>query len=180
MPPLEFDLDDVDPERIGGYDTPDAGRFQFLVQAVEENGGKDHDSVVVDAEVVGCPKGKENNLGKSLREYFQQKGKGAKRTLQFAVACGIVTIDDLKAHKAAGRPVIIPFPNAKGKALIMDVEKDTYQGKDRMKVNFGIFSIDSKEAEGVVLNQNYLNKDGGESGGDSAGGGDGDPFANMT
>lgn len=167
----EFDANDFDPDTLGGFDNPKPGLYHVQIQKLDENGGKNGEMTVRFEVLSGTTP---NQEGKTHLEYFTKSAKAAKRALTFAVACGLTTIDELKAQKAAGKNPVIHFADAVGRQLCIGLEEDEYQGKKRVKVDFRLWALDSPEAADIPMNKGALS---GMAAGEGAGGA-ADPFGN--
>lgn len=150
--------DDYDPD----YQMPDGpapGKYHAVVIRLEEDGGKKGE-MVVDYEILaGTTKDQE---GKVHRDYFQKTAKAMGRIHQLAMACGMVTAEQLKDMKARGQSPVYEFErDAIGKHIHVDLYSDEYNGQTRTKCGFGIYHIsDPKCSKGWPKNTGMLAKAG--------------------
>lgn len=131
---MEFDVQDTDPDKLNEskFDRPAPGKYHFLISGIDPNDGTDK-AMTVDFEVVaGTVEGQE---GKTIRKYYGKKSdKGADATkacqnnmLSFAVAAGLITLDDIRKKKEAGQRIRINFDAAENRSVMMEVR----MGKDK-------------------------------------------------
>lgn len=157
MIPSDFDPD---------YQTPDAplaGKYHTVIIRVEEDGGKQGE-MIVDYEVLaGNVKDQE---GKVFRDWFHKTAKAMARMHQLAMACGMITSEQLKDMRDRGQSPTYDFEGqAMDKHICLDLYADEYpkgSGIHKTKCGFGIYSIhDPKVAKSPwVLNHGYLAKAG--------------------
>lgn len=149
-------MDYVDPSKMDGFDNPEPGSYHFEVLNVEEEDSKSG-CMYADCEVLsGTTPDQE---GKTHREYFSLKSTAMSRIVQFAVAIGLLSKEDIERHKADGTEPDLPFATeAPGRQFCGKLEADTYEGKTRNKLNFNMWPLDSKSAKGIPLNEARLRK----------------------
>lgn len=155
--PWEFDQDSYDPETLDAYDSPAVGGYHFEVSRVEENSvssGKGSAQMEVDIDVLAGTVADQE--GKSHREYFTKSEAAAKRALLFAVACGLTTVEELKACKEQGRNPVIDFSKAVGRQFKGRLEEEEYEGKKRVKLGFNMWPVDSPKAADIPVNKGKL------------------------
>jgi len=161
----DFDFDDI-PESFEGFDKVVAGNYHFEVSGIDESGGK-NGSMWVDCEVLAGST--PNQEGKSHREYFtwpaanqdpKAKAATAKRVLQFAIAVGLTTEEELKALKAAGKRPAIDFNLAVGRQFVGKLTEDKYEGKVNYKLGYDFWPIGHPSAAGIPLNAAKIAKAG--------------------
>jgi len=81
------------------------------------------------------------------------------RIFQFAVAIGLTTEEAIKAAKQGGQALDLDFENdAPGRQFCGKLVEEEYQGKTRNKLNFNIWALDDKKAQGIPLAQDRLKK----------------------
>lgn len=155
--PREFGTD-YDPDKMDGFDNPSPGKCHLEITRVEEDatskGG--NPQMEVDLEVLAHTDPEQ--VAKSHREFFPWTAKAESKALQFAVACGLTTVDELKQKKAAGENPIIDFNMAVGRQILGELTEETYEGKTSCKLNFNMFHVNSPKHKDVPRNQGKLNE----------------------
>ncbi len=153
---MQYDLDEFDPTRLDQADRPGPGSYHFEVLEVEPEDPKTG-ALWADCEVLaGTTAGQE---GKVHREYISNTPASVGRIMQFAVAIGLTTVDELKRLKAAGQSPEIDWDAAVGRQFCGRLEAEEYprgSGKVRNKLNFNIWSVDSPKAKGIPLHRHQL------------------------
>ncbi len=141
------------------------GLYHVHVTAVDEGAGTNNDQLAVDCEILGGkPAGQE---GKEVRIWFSPKPTARNRVISWALACKITTEEENKKAAAGKRSISLHPKDAIGRHFVVKAEWDEDQkGNPQLKVNFGIYAIDSPEAEGIT-NKGVL---------DAAGDAGDDPF----
>jgi hypothetical protein len=161
----EVPLDDVDPERIGGMPIVAPGEFHTQVNAwwdAEPKTGK----TVADVEVLaGTTPGQE---GKGQWIFFDdpnepglaQNARLARigERLRFAVACGLVTKEEIKEAKEKKQRLALNMQLAVGRHLIIRVTKND-KTKTKTKVD-GFWNLHDPEAPKCPMNLGMLEKQG--------------------
>jgi len=178
---FDFDPSEI-PENMDGFDFPKLGSYHFQVNKVSED--EKSPAMIVECEILaGTPAGQE---GKTHREYFypptadQDPAKQMatrKRTLQFFVAVGLTTEEELLDAKKAGKRVSIDEKLAVGRQFCgkLTAGKPNDSGKIYNKLGYDIWAVNSPKSEGIPLNVAMLEKNGekpavgGSAGGDSFG-----------
>ena len=161
-----IDIDDVDPDRIGGFTKVKEGGYHFEVEAVNPKMEKSGDMMVESRVCMGT---EASEIGKTHREYYQwptgdisDKVRHARRSaiLAFYIAVKLTTADEIKAlqeqHKqlqinpelALGRPF-------KGQIKHREWEKDGNKGVS-VELGFNVWTIDSSKAAWIPVNQGKL------------------------
>ena len=155
--PREFG-NDYDPDKMEGFDNPQPGKAHFEVTRVDENAvsKKGQPQMEVDLEVLAhtIP----DQEGKNQREFFTWTADAEKRALQFAVAVGLTTVEELKAKKDAGENPVIDFNLAVGRQLLGELREEEYQGQKNIKLGFRMFHVDSPKHKDYPRNQGKLNQ----------------------
>ena len=143
------DGQDFDPSGDDRNYVNTVGRYHVQVTAVDDDNPKSPEQLVVDYEVLGGRRtGQE---GRTFRDYFAPSLKARNRIMKWAIACGITTEAAAKKAAEERRPLTLHPRDAIGRQLIIDVEQGEKQdGTPRLECNWGIYSLDSPEAEGVV------------------------------
>ncbi len=140
-----------------GFNEPAPGDFHMQLVAVDEDGGNKGE-MICDFEVLAGST--PNQESKVHREYFQKTMKAFQRIHQLAVALGMITVDQIKELKAAGKSPTYDFPAAVGKQLCMGVIDDVYEGKHRNKCNFQMYRVDDEKVTSWPKNAAMLAKGG--------------------
>jgi len=142
----EFDTENVDTSKMKGFVSPAAGFYHFQVTNVDEEGGNNGE-MIVDAEVLAgsVP----NQEGTSQREYFTKSASAEGRALQFAVAVGLTTVEEIEAAKNSRQNLSINFKLAEGRQFVGEVRDDEYNGKIKQKLDFRMYPLDSPAAARV-------------------------------
>lgn len=133
--PLEAPIDNFNAD---GFESAAPGDCHALLSAVDEDGGN-HGEMICDFEILASTT--PDQEGKSHREYFQKTIKAFQRIHTLAVALGMVTVERLKEHKAAGTNPTYDFPAAVGRQLCIGLSDEEYNGKHRTKVNFNLYAV---------------------------------------
>ena len=168
---FEAPLDDIDPSKIGeGFDQVKPGKYHIQINDVKfENKEKDDEkyvNMIVEYEILHGTE--ESEIGKTMKDFFKMAGKALTRAYQLAYATKVTNEEELTALKKRGKG-FSGWEDMIGRQCCIHAEKDTYQGKERSKVGWGIWAIGSKGAEGIPLNNGMLQQA-------AAGGGSVDPF----
>ena len=153
----EIPLDEVDPENIGvGGNFPAPGKYHVEVTQVDpdttSSGGKPQMKVEYEI-LAGDVEGQE---GKTQYDYYAKTPKAFPRALQFAIAAGLTTKEELSAAKTAGTAPRIPFGMAIGRQLCVEIVEEEYEGKTRNKVQFGLWHLNDPEAKDIPKNAGKL------------------------
>lgn len=153
---MRTDLSNVDPDRLDGPDFPEPGSYHFeVIEIVEE----DPRSGCMVAECKVLAGDKPDQEGKTHREYFSLSAKAMVKVIQFAVAIGLTSEEQLRAAKAAGQSPDLPFETeGPGRQFCGKLTAEEYQGKTRNKLNFNIWGLDDKRAKGIPLAKDQLRK----------------------
>lgn len=169
-------LEDVDTSNLSGFETVKPGGYHVMVQNVEFDA---KNQMVVDYEIMHGTLTSE--IGKTHRDYFSPSPKAVGRALQFAVAAGVTSEEELEELKRQRR-TFNRYKEAIGKHLKIELERDVYNGKERSKCGFGIFALNNPKVANIPVNKGVLEQSG-ESDPFSGGGAaanevaDEDPFA---
>jgi len=159
--PREFG-NDYDPDRMEGFDSAAPGKCHLEVTHVDENAvskGSGNPQMIVDFEVLAHSEA--NQEGKTHREFFPWTAKAENKALQFAVAVGLTTIEELKAIKEAGKNPVIDFNAAVGRQMLGKLVEEEYpkdSGKMTTKLNYNLFHVDSPKHRDYPRNQGKLNE----------------------
>ena len=152
---MDIDLTEVEPDKIGkGGDFFPVGQFHVQVNSVEEWAGNNNDSTLVQFECLASNLPKME--GHQHNEYFAMTPKAVGRLLQLAVACRLVTRDDLKKQKEATGKISIDWTQATGRQCLVITEEEEYKGKVRSKINYNIFDVEDSARKTIPKNETYL------------------------
>lgn len=138
-----------------GFDPTDSvyvsspGRYHVAVVDVDEDGlrigGKNNKGeMVVEFEVLaGSAPGME---GLRHRTYCTKSAAAAWKLHRLALAAGMITEDEIEAHKKASTFPRYEFErDLKGKQLFVEIVNSEYNGKVTPKIEFGIYHLASKQ-----------------------------------
>ncbi|MDX9784754.1 MAG: hypothetical protein RBT72_08395 [Spirochaetia bacterium] len=155
--PREFGTD-FDPDKMDGFDNPTPGKCHLEIVRVEENATSKagNPQMEVDFEILAHTD--PDQVAKSHREYFPWTAKAESKALQFAVACGLTTVEELKALKDAGKGPVIDFNLAEGRQILGELKEEEYEGRKSTKLNFNMFRIDSPKHKDFPRNQGKINQ----------------------
>ena len=168
---FEVPLDDIDPATVGAdFENVKKGKYHVQINDVKfEQKTKDDEkytNMVVEYEVLNGTE--ESEIGKTMKDFFKMAGGSVKRALKLALATKITSEEELESLKKRGKG-FSGWEDMVGRQCCVMVEEDTYQGKTRGKVGFGIWAIGSDHAKDIPLNNGMLQQA-------AAGGGSVDPF----
>lgn len=126
--PFEVPVDDVDTEKMGGFDKVAPGSYHLEITDVDEDGG-DKGEMVVKFEVLRGTVS--NQEGKELVIYFKKEMRGFPLRLihSFAVACGMTTRQTIEQQKTNGTPPTYDFNPCIGRQVCANFEANEYNGK---------------------------------------------------
>lgn len=166
--PVDFDFSDVPESFDAGFDNAGPGSYHFRVAELDEGepGGK---SMMVDLEVLaGNPI---SEVGKTHREYFNypkanqdpdKRKNTVKRMMLLALACKVITQDEIEAARKQGKGAKVDFTLCVGRHFCGELQAEEYEGKKRCKLGYRIWAVDSEEAKGIPVNHEELAKQGDE------------------
>ena len=153
----KYATNDVDTSKFEGLEFPEPGAYHFILDHVIEENEKGkfeaHLSILS-----GTTKGQE---GRSHREYFHLKPKAIPRLIQFAVALGLTTAEDIEAAQAQGDDVEIDWDQAvrEGRqccGVLAHGKNQDGEKKEFVELGFKIFACDDKRAKSIPLDRNAL------------------------
>jgi|LSQX01.3.fsa_nt_gb hypothetical protein len=150
---------DYDTSKMEGFDNPEPGKYHFEVTRVDEDAiskrsGKAQ--MEVDMEVLaGTTPDQE---AKSHREFFSWTADAEKRALQFAVAVGLTTVEELEAKKQAGVNPVIDFNQAVGRQFLGELREEEYEGRTSIKLGFRMWHLDSPKHRDIPRNNGKINQ----------------------
>lgn len=154
---MEFDLNDVDPDRIGkGGEHFPAGKFHVQVNSVQEWAGKNNDQTLVQFECLAS--NVPNMEGHQHNEYFAMTPRAIGRILQLAVACRLTTRDELKKQKEETGKASLNLDDLVGRQCLVVTEDEEYEGKVRAKINYNIFDVDDPGQSSIPKNDKFLER----------------------
>lgn len=148
---------DVDTSKFEGLDFAEPGSYHFILDhVVEEN-----DQASFEAHLTilaGTPKGQE---GKSHREFFNLSPKAIPRLIQFAVALGLTTAEEIEALRAQGDDVDIDWDRAvrEGRQFcgVLQFKLDKEKNKTQyLELGFRFFPCNDKRAKSIPLDGKAL------------------------
>jgi hypothetical protein len=159
---MAFDmyLEDVDTDEIGGKDRIVAGKYHFLVESVDEEGGK-NGAMRVEFQVLrGTTPSQESKIfAMDFKKEFDKWSQ--KKLAAFAIAARLRTKEQLDQMKAE-RKGSVEWTEAVGRSLCMDITADeTGQYAGLPKLNFdSIWRPDDKRASQIPLHAATLQREG--------------------
>lgn len=148
------------------YDTsefsqyPDPGMAHFLITEIEAVPSEkfDGDDYKVSCQVLAHElPGQE---GKTYLDYFGMSGKGKNRFFSLALACGLVTREELLSGE-----VDFDYEDLYSKTFCGLLEEQTYNGTKRNKIGFKFVDPNSPEADGWPKSEEFTEKKATPSGG---------------
>ncbi len=174
---FDLDLTDLDPENLDTFAKPLPGKYHILGQKVElekkwdEEKHVEKKTIVFDFEILAGNVA--NQEGRTSREYISLTGGSMKRAVLFALAAGLVTLEQLQAAKAANVNPKINWKEAEGAQLCVEIEQEA--GKKYPRITFGGFwHVNDEAAKDIPKNAGYAPQGGGtETNGQT----EDDPFA---
>lgn len=148
---------DVDTSKFEGLDFAEPGSYHFILDHyVEEN---EHGSFEAHLSILGgTPAGQE---GKSHREFFNLSPKAIPRLIQFAVALGLTTAEEIEALRAQGDDVDIDWDRAvrEGRQFcgVLQFKLDKDKNKTQyLELGFRFFPCNDKRAKSIPLDGKAL------------------------
>lgn len=137
---------------------PAAGKYHVCITKVDEDGGQ-NGQMLVDYEVLaGDTPGQEALIH---RDYFAKSIKAMGRIHQLAMACKMISIQQINDLKSKGQSPTYDFANdALGKHLHVELTDEEYNGKIRVKCGFMIFAVDDPKVASWPKNHHMLQKAG--------------------
>lgn len=164
---FEFDMEDFDPEKAGGYNSPAPGRYHGEVNAFQGHEPKSG-KMTFDLEVLAGTT--PNQEGKTIRLFLDRtidpewtdKRKQAVKSKQFGLACalGLASVEEAKAAKEAKRPYHWDWSLSVGRQLCFDVEANDETKSGTSIKDFSWHTIGSTKAAGIPLNAGKLAQQG--------------------
>jgi hypothetical protein len=137
-----IDFSEFDPEQVDSGGGPDEGKALVRVIDIDESNDEQ-----IEAQLEVVKHTAPNNVGRTSKVWLKTEGKGAKRTLLFALATGLLTKQDLAVAKAEGTSIDIDYGEAVGKTFFTEFEASEYEGKRRVKVEFQFVNVSDPAAE---------------------------------
>lgn len=124
------------------------GKYHVEVTSVVEE-----DKYIIDFGVLGAAA--TDQLDKTLREWLGANQRD--QAYSFAIATGLLKIEEVKLAKKAGNDIPFEPKHAVGRQLVIDVDWNEYQGKNTMKITYkGFFAIDHPEIPDEIINRGAL------------------------
>ena len=158
--PFEVPMDDIETEKLGGFDRVLPGSYHQEVTFVDEDGGDKGEMIAA----FECLRGTTaNQEGKEIRIYFS---KSMDRTARakvhaFALATGLITKEELDKHKANGTSPSYDFTKAVGKQVCANYEENQYNGKISTRLIWDqIFHPTDKRANHIPLHMGKIKEAG--------------------
>lgn len=160
---MAFDIymDDVDPNEIGGKDRILPGKYHFLVESVDEEGGK-NGAMRVEFQVLrGTTPGQETKIFPiDFKKEFDKWSQ--KKLAAFAIASRLRSKEDLERIKAERKGEPVEWSDAVDRSVCMEITADVdgqYAGMP--KLNFdSIWRPDDKRASQIPLHAATLQREG--------------------
>ena len=143
---MQVPTNEVDPDNVGGSNSPLAGSYHVAVQDVNENDGSDK-AMEVHYEILRGTT--PNQEGKTFYDYFHKSDASAQRMTLLAYATGLTTPAKVKECKARGEPIDIDYTQAIGRKLCIKLEDETYEGKTRAKTKFNFWAVDHPDTKDI-------------------------------
>ena len=158
--------DDVDTDRIGGFDDaarPDPGKYHCLIYELNPDGGRKGEMLLTLEVLDGTVP---DQVGKLHTERLSHDNKPIAiwKKLALAIAARLITKADVDAAKAAKTTLKIDWTQAVGRTvcvnLVRSVDKNDAT-KSYLNVNYDEFwDPRDKRANAVPLNAKFLQRDG--------------------
>lgn len=166
MTTYEVPLDDVDTEKLGGFDNPRPGRYHGQITAVEPCDEK-LKKFWCDIEILAGTTA--NQEGKSTRLFLndprsyedpEKRGSMSRRLLTLAIAVGLTTKGGIEEAKKQRRNMSIDWSLVVGRQLCFEIESND-QTKSKISVkDFGYWHLDDPKASDIPRNTGMLAKKG--------------------
>lgn len=158
---IEIPVDDMDTDKIGGFDRVQPGSYHCQVVAIDEDGGKSGE-LVLDAEVLRGTT--PNQEGKVQREFFGKelaKELPRRKLFALAIALGLTTKAELEQHKKNRTCPVLDFSSCVGRQFCMNLAANEYEGKTSTRIAWDeIYHPTDKRANHIPLNLVMLQKAG--------------------
>ncbi len=158
---FEMYLEDVDTDEIGGKDRIAAGKYHFLVESVDEEGGK-NGAMRVEFQVLdGTTPGQKTRM--FAMDFKKEVDKWSQKKLAaFAIATRLRTKEQIEQIKAERKGDAVEWSDAVGRSVCMEIAADeSGQYAGMPKLNFdSIWRPDDKRASQIPLNAPALQRDG--------------------
>lgn len=156
---FDIDLNDIDPDRVGtggGAYFPPNGKFHVQVDDWQEYSEKNGQAASVSLQCLASTL--DNMEGKTHIELFWKTDKAKSRLLQLALACRLVTREELKRQKESTGKATIPWENINGRQLMVFTGAREHEGKTYSDIGFDIYDVDDPKAKDCPKNQGFLEK----------------------
>lgn len=161
MSAFEMPTDDVDTEDIGGKDRILPGKFHFLVEEVDEEGGKNGAMKILFQVLCGTTPG-QNTKGFSMDFKKEFDKWSLRKYFALAIACRFTTKLDLDRLKAERKPLSIDWQDAVDRSVCMEITADAdgqYAGMPKLHFD-SIWRPDDKRASQIPLHPETLKREG--------------------
>jgi hypothetical protein len=158
---FEMYLEDVDTDEIGGKDRIAAGKFHFLVESVDEEGGK-NGAMRVELQVLrGTTPGQETKIfGMDFKREFDKWSQ--RKLAALAIAARLTTKEELDRLKAERKAPSFEWTDAVGRSICMEITADAegqYAGLPKLHFD-SIWRPDDKRASQIPLHAATLQREG--------------------
>lgn len=159
MSDFDYDLEEVNVDNIGkgGGQYFPIGGFHVQINSIEDWGGKDKDSTVLQLQALASTV--EGAVGKQHNDYFKRAVPVAiGRLFQYAIACRLTTKEYLAECKANRKKPVIDWQSIVGRQCVVITEPNEYNGKTTSQVGFNIFDVDDPRGSSIPKNEQYLQR----------------------
>ena len=158
---FDLQLDDVDTDEIGGKDRIAPGKYHFLVEELEEDGGKNGAMRVVFQCLRGTTPNQETKMF-SLDFKKEYEKWSQKKLAAFAIASRLRTKEQLEKMKAERKSDPIEWTEALNRSVCMEITADeSGQYAGMPKLNFdSIWRPDDKRASSIPLHPATIQREG--------------------
>jgi hypothetical protein len=131
------------------------GTYHVRIADVDEDGGKNGEMIVNYEVLAGTTPDQEASM---FKDYYHKTQKASGRMMSFAIAVGLMTLDEYREIKRSGKSIEIEFTDAVGRQMVVDLYEDEYEGKKRTKCGYGLYRVDDKRVfdKGVPLNMGMI------------------------
>lgn len=158
---FEMYLEDVDTDEIGGKDRIAAGKYHFLVEDLDEEGGKNGAMRVEFQALRGTTPGQETKIfAMDFKKEFDKWSQ--KKLAAFAIATRLRTKEQIEKMKADKKSDAIEWTEAIGRTVCMEIAADIdgqYAGLPKLHFD-SIWSPDDKRAAAIPLHAAALQREG--------------------
>jgi len=157
---FECPMDDIETDKLGGFDRVMPGSYHQEVTFVDEEGGEKGEMIVA----FECLRGTTTNQeGKEIRIYFSKSMEptARKKIHALALATELITKEALDKHKANGTSPSYDFMKSVGKQVCANYEQNDYNGKISTRLVWDqIFHPADKRANHIPLHMGKIKEAG--------------------